>query len=154
MNICNTQSCKDCDWILNCKIAKDKNLNERDSESFSVHELIVKLLNIPNQNKTVTLDMTVGDIFNETLADEPKDNSAKVPLEIGQSVWLPFIYGDSAREGTVTALVQNLDKTWEFEVTQGTSVEKFTLTDVGDRVFLSKTSARNKVNRLKEELKI
>ena len=146
------ESCKECDWILDCKIAK--NSNKKPVRSISISELINELLTIPNQNKVITSNTLVGDLFIEDSLNTNKVLTDNSPLQIGQKVWLPYIYGDAAREGYISSIAQKADKTWEFEVTHNSYIDNFTLTDIGSKVFLSRTAARQNVLKLKENLNI
>lgn len=83
--------------------------------------------------------------FAEEIADHLLKNGVVVPpCSIDQPVWklYKWTFKDAEiREGKVSMLQQKSDKSWKFRISINSSVQDFTIEDVGKVVFFSKEDA-------------
>ena len=64
------------------------------------------------------------------------------PVYIGQPVWMLFTFREvELLEGKISMIQQKADKSWKFRVSYRSSVQDFTLDEVGKKIFLDKVEA-------------
>ena len=80
-----------------------------------------------------------------------KNQYVKLPVYIGQEVWMPFQYFDGSveiLEGKVSMIQQKADKSWKFRVSRNGSVADYAEDEIDTRVFFTKAAAKEKAERL------
>ena len=79
-----------------------------------------------------------------------KNQYIKLPVYIGQPVWTVATWWSGEveiREGKISMIQQKSDKSWKFRATINGSVSDYTLDEVGNYIFLSKTEADEEYDR-------
>lgn len=88
-----------------------------------------------------------------------KDQYVKLPVYIGQKVWIPYAWYNiprkeiisELREGRVSMLQQKADKSWKFRVSHS-YVSDFKLEDINNHVFFTKEAGEEALNRIIKNL--
>lgn len=84
---------------------------------------------------------------------------AKLPVYIGQPVWVPRAWYNISRkeiiselcEGKISMLQQKADKSWKFRVSTK-YVSDYTVDDIDDYVFLTKEAGEEALNKIIKDL--
>lgn len=84
---------------------------------------------------------------------------AKLPVYIGQPVWVPHAWYNISRkeiiselcEGKISMLQQKADKSWKFRVSTK-YVSDYTVDDIDDSVFLTKEAGEEALNKIIKDL--
>ena len=86
-----------------------------------------------------------------------KDQYTKLPVYIGQSVWMVYTWYSGRveiQEGKVSMIQQKADKSWKFRITAGHSVADYSLKEVGNHIFFTEAEAIAEHDRRVRELNV
>ena len=88
----------------------------------------------------------------DALADYLIANGVIVPpCKVGQKIWelCQWTYREAEiREGKISMLQQKADKSWKFRISVNSSVYDITPDKIGERIFLTKEEAEEKLKGL------
>jgi hypothetical protein len=91
----------------------------------------------------------------QNIADHLIENGMVVPsCYIGQEIWYIRKHYDGSNElakGKISMLQQKADKSWKFRITINSSSWDFKTEDIGERYFLTKSEAEQKLKEMRGE---